>query len=180
MASYILYLFLSFFTADWAVSTDVAPGHTETPEERAARVDMIVAVVADEAVEFAKGSPFGAKALAAATLTKWHRESRFAHDVHAGFPGRYGSDRGRARGLGQIHVSGLVQRHEWEQLAGTDEESTRRCARATMRVLSAMARYCSTTELDVVFGAYGTGAGCRATESSRQRARRAQALIARL
>jgi hypothetical protein len=181
MAWFTLFLWLQFLTADWSVSTEMAPGYApETDEQRSERVALIDAAIAVEAFESAKTSPLDARTLAAATKTKWHGESRFAHAVHAGDPGRYGSDEGRSRCLGQIQASGLVQPVEWRELAGLDEESTRRCARATMRVLSAMARYCQTTDLAVVFSAYGTGRGCAVTNSGRQRAARARALLARL
>lgn len=153
------------------------PGQNpENPEEYRARLAIVAEAVALEAVQ-QKGGKFDTRALAAATLTVWYGETRFAYEVHALGKSRWGQDVGRARCLGQIHQSRLVPQEEWELLVGADLESTRRCARATMRVLLAMSRYCSIdaaneANLARVFAAYGTGRGCGETTSSKSRARR--------
>jgi hypothetical protein len=181
MSAVVLFLWLRFLTGDWSVATEVAPGYSpETPDEQRARVEMIDAAIAAEAVEAAKMSPFSASELAIATKTKWHRETRLSHAVHAGFPGQWGSDHGRARCLAQLHASGIVPTAEWETLAGLDAAATRRCARATMRMFSTLARYCRTTDLSVVFSAYATGSGCRVIPLGKRRADGARKLLARL
>jgi hypothetical protein len=160
-----------------------APGETpETPEEYQQRLQTIVDAVSLEAQQVAVGQ-FQARELTAATLTVWYGETRFAHGIHARGESRFSQDEGRARCLGQIHVSGLVARSEWEALVGADLEATRRCARATLRVLLAMARYCevhapSVSGMARVFAAYGSGKGCRPSTQSTERARRWQRLVA--
>ena len=113
------------------------------------------------------------KVLAAATLSLFWGESRLARGVHAGERTRWGSDLGRAKCLGQLHDTGVLEPGEWESLAGTDLESTRRCARATIRVLQRFARWCrydgTDESLARVYGAYGTGAGCKTTVQARRR-----------
>jgi hypothetical protein len=148
----------------------------ESLVEYRTRLDTIAEAVALEA-ELVTGSVLGPRELAAATLTVWYGETKFAYEVHALGQSRWSQDLGHARCLGQIHVSGLVPRSEWDQLVGKDIAATRNCARATLRVLSAMARYCSVRSatrsgLERVFGAYGSGRGCAVTEQSRERARR--------
>jgi hypothetical protein len=161
------------------------PGkNPETPEQYKARVDVIVEAVATEA-RLNEDWALGPKALAAATMVIWYRETRLAHEVHAGTKSRYGQDDGKARCLGQLHVSGLVPKEEWETLTGTDLMATRRCARATMRVLTAYAGLCRAKSADAptlarVFGAYGSGKGCTATRQSRARAQRWAKLMSRL
>ncbi len=105
----------------------------------------------------------GKRALRVMTLAIWRAETLFARDVHAGLPGYFGSDGGRAKCLGQLHITGLVPREEWQRLGGLDLEATRRCARATMRVIIAQTRACvpgGTWNAQVatrIFNAYATG-----------------------
>lgn len=68
----------------------------------------------------------------------------------------------------QIQMSRLVPQEEWEQLAGTDMESTRRCAAAGARVWVAQARRCGVwygrradrVAVEQASAAYGTGGQC--------------------
>ena len=127
----------------------------------------------------------GRRALVAATLTLWYSETRFSYEVHALGTSRWGQDVGKARCLGQLHTSKLVPKSEWEQTVGADLEATRRCARATMRVIAAMARMCSATEatphhMARVFAAYGSGRGCELSAQAQRRAQRWQRLMARI
>lgn len=153
------------------------PGkNPETPQQYRARLETIAEAVALEA-RAVPATHLDFRALAAATLTVWYGETRFAYEVHALGKSRWKQDRGKARCMGQLHVSKLVPREEWEQMVGADLESTRRCARATIRVLLAMSRFCggqgaSQTHMAHVFAAYGTGAGCGLTEQAKARARR--------
>lgn len=151
----------------------------ENPESREAyeaRLAVLAEAVALEAAEH-KTAALDTRALAAATLTVWYGETRFSYEVHALGTSRWNQDIGKARCLGQLHQSRLVPKEEWDQLVGADLDSTRRCARATMRVLVAMSRYCSIghaneSSIATVFGAYGSGQGCGLTTKSTSRARR--------
>ncbi len=154
----------------------------ETPEQYKQRVSTIATAVALESAEF-EGWRLGRRALAAATLTLWYGETRFSYEVHEQGTSRWGQDVGKAKCLGQLHVSKLVPQEEWEQMVGSDLDATRRCARATMRVLAAMARMCSarsTSEEHMarVFAAYGSGRGCDGVgPQAKKRAKRFRRLL---
>jgi hypothetical protein len=161
------------------------PGENpETVADYHARLETIAEAVALESTSVAAGR-LDHRALAAATLTVWYGETRFSYEVHALGKSRWHQDWGKARCLGQIHVSGLVPQQEWEQMVGADLEATRRCARATMRVLAAQSRYCSVRganqgSLARVFAAYGSGRGCRVTPQAKKRSRRWAVLMQRI
>jgi hypothetical protein len=161
------------------------PGENpEDPEDYRARLAVLAEAVALEASD-QKTAAIDRRALAAATLTVWYGETRFAYEVHALGKSRWSQDVGKARCLGQLHQSKLIPAEEWDHLVGDDLDSTRRCARATMRVLVAMSRYCSIgraneSSMAAVFAAYGTGRGCELTTKSRSRARRWAALMRRI
>lgn len=99
----------------------------------------------------------------AAILVIWEGETRFALNVHAGGLGKWGSDNGRAKCLGQIHSSRLTPKHEWEKLGGVDLAATERCAEATLKLLKAKMRYCveavvwNRETVAISFQAYATG-----------------------
>jgi hypothetical protein len=157
------------------------PGRNpETVDEYRTRMDAISQAIAIEA-EAAEGWRWDTTSLAAATLVTWYSESRFALEVHNGSgKSRFGEDEGRARCFGQLHATGLVPRSEWRQLTGVDLEATRRCARATMRVLTSTANRCGMKEnkphnaaaVARMIAAYMSGKGCAPTKASTARARR--------
>lgn len=156
------------------------PGHNpETVDEYRARLDSISQAIAIEA-EATQGWRWDATSLAAATLVTWYAESKFALEVHNGSGrSRYGEDDGRARCFGQLHKTGYVPKAEWETLTGVDLESTRRCARATMRVLTAQGNRCgmkankpSMWAVARMVAGYMTGRACEPTKASKARARR--------
>jgi hypothetical protein len=157
------------------------PGkNPETPSAYQSRLETIAKAIAMEA-EAAEDWRWDASSLAAATLVIWYGESRFALEVHNGSgKSRYGEDDGRARCFGQLHQTGLVPRDEWESLTGIDLEATRRCARATMRVLTVQGRRCgmqvdkpSMWAVARMVSAYGSGKkSCAPTKDSTARARR--------
>lgn len=160
----------------WAAPWYPPGENPETEDAYRARLGTLAEAVALEA-ESAKHAGLGRRALAAATLTVWYGETRFSYEVHVEGKSRWHQDWGKAKCLGQIHVSGLVPQEEWEQLVGSDLEATRRCARATMRVLAAQARYCSVASasewgMSRVFAAYGSGRGCAVTPQAKKRAQR--------
>ena len=151
------------------------PGaNPETQEHYENRVARIAVAIAEEA-EQAPGWSWGARPLAFAALTVMYKESHFALAVHSG---EKLGDEGRAACLGQLHVSGLVPRHEWMELTGVDVAATRRCARATMRLLAVQHRGCrmrrqspTIGNMSQIFAAYGSGGSCKPTSSSTARAR---------
>jgi len=157
------------------------PGRNpETPEEYRARMDVIAQAIAIEA-EAAEGWRSDTTSLAAATLVTWYAESGFALEVHNGSGrSRYGEDQGKARCFGQLHQTGYVPKAEWQKLTGVDLESTRRCARATMRVLTAQANRCgmkpnkpdNSWVMARMWAGYMTGNTCNSIKASRMRARR--------
>jgi hypothetical protein len=157
------------------------PGHNpETVDEYRTRMEAISQAIAIEA-EAAEGWRWDATSLAAVTLVTWYAESRFALEVHNGSgQSRFGEDQGRARCFGQLHQTGLVPKPEWQTLTGVDLEATRRCARATMRVLTSTGNRCGMKEnkpndmwaVARLVAAYMSGKGCAPTKASTARARR--------
>ncbi len=156
------------------------PGtNPETHDEYRDRLQTISEAIAIEAAA-AEAWRWDATSLAAATLVVWYSESRFALEVHNGSGNsRYGEDAGRARCFGQLHQTGLVPKPEWDSLTGVDLEATRRCARATMRVLTVQGRRCGMQEnkpsmwaVARMVAAYGSGKSCAPTKDSTARARR--------
>ena len=151
------------------------PGENpETVEQYRARVEVIASAIVAEAAQ-APGWGWGTRALAFAALTIMYKESGFALSVHNG---EKLGDRGRASCLGQVHMSGMVPKHEWVRLTGVDTESTRRCARAPLRYLVAQHRGCrlhktplNMTNMARVFTAYATGGRCTPGTLGMKRAR---------
>jgi hypothetical protein len=155
------------------------PGaNPESVDEYQARLETITQAIALEA-EAAEGWRWDKQSLAAATLVVWYNESTFALEVHNGsHSSRYKEDNGRARCLGQLHQTGFVPKPEWLSLVGTDLEATRRCARATMRVLTAQGNRCGMRRnqpgmwaVARMYAAYASGNSCAPTKSSTARAR---------
>jgi hypothetical protein len=162
-----------------AMPTSKAPG--ETPEQVHARLETIAVALATAAKEASTGEGWTSTEMAAAVLVLWNEETRFDLRVHAGekHP-QWTQDQGKSRCLGQIQASALVPPDEWAALAGTGEEATLVCARATMRVLRAQGRRCGTylgvradrRRVSVTFSAYGSGGKCKADDRSWTRADR--------
>lgn len=150
----------------------------ETPSEYNQRLETIATAIAAEA-EAAEDWRWDTESLAAVTLVVWYRESRFALEVHNGSgKSRHGEDDGKARCFGQLHQTGYVPKDEWRNLTGTDLEATRRCARATMRVLAAQGKRCGMKEnkpnlwaMARTLAAYANGMSCAPTKASTARAR---------
>jgi hypothetical protein len=113
--------------------------------------------------------------LAAAVLTHFYEESRFALEVHAGEEHPvWTQDDGRARCLGQLHA-GFVPSHNWQELAGLDLDATKRCVLWTARALTRMALYCSPKKVrrveDILLPMFSgmSGNGCGVTVSGRRK-----------
>ena len=151
------------------------PWGAETPLEFRTRMAMLASVTND--LPDAKGLGTYTRP---AVIAVWHGETRFDVEVHKGLPGRWGSDKGRARCLGQIHKSGLVPGAKWKQLAGLDRASTARCASATRRILYSAWTICRSRnsgrpttirrDLARMFGLYATGSRCQTGKREYSRA----------
>ena len=158
----------------------------ETIDQYKSRLETISeAIVIESAIESTPNNSsrlwyWNTESLALAVLVTWYYESRFDYRIHAGLRHpRYNQDRGRARCLGQIHV-GIVDRPSWIRLVGTDIQSTRRCANATIKVLSRWFYRCKYKKKRIkypqwgymigIFGGYKSGRGCWSAGNARIRA----------
>lgn len=125
----------------------------EDPEAYSARMLVISKAVLAQRFTWNRST----KDLHAMVLAVWINETNLAVDVHQGLPGKFGSDGGRAKCLGQIHQNGRMTRAEWVSLAGIDLEATTRCAAETAFQLVEKADICKTDDPGELFDAYGTG-----------------------
>jgi hypothetical protein len=163
------------------------PGkNPETDQAYRERMQTIATAIALEA-EANEDWQWDPTSLAAATFVTWYSESRFALEVHNGSGlSRFGEDAGQARCLGQLHKTGWVPNSEWQQLTGIDLEATRRCARATMKVLAMQGKRCKMKKSPNLWtvarleAAYGHGTDCSPTKNSTARARRWARLMDRI
>jgi hypothetical protein len=163
------------------------PGkNPETSLEYRQRLETIATAIALEA-QANEDWQWDPTSLAAATFVTWYSESKFALEVHNGSgQSRFGEDAGQARCLGQLHRTGWVPRSDWQQLTGVDLEATRRCARATMKVLALQGKRCKMRNKPNLWAmarleaAYGHGLNCAPTQASTSRARRWAKLMARI
>ena len=163
------------------------PGkNPETPLEYRERMQTIATALALEA-EANEDWQWDPTSLAAATFVTWYSESKFALEVHNGSGrSRFGEDMGLARCLGQLHKTGWVPKSEWQQLTGIDLEATRRCARATMKVLAMQGKRCKMRNKPNLWAvarleaAYAQGLSCVPTKASTSRARRWAKLMDRI
>jgi hypothetical protein len=163
------------------------PGQNpESSLEYRERMQTIATALAMEA-EANEDWQWDPTSLAAATFVTWYSESRFALEVHNGSgKSRFGEDAGQARCLGQLHKTGWVPKSQWQKLTGTDLESTRRCARATMKVLAMQGKRCKMKQKPNLWAvarieaAYAHGTNCAPTKNSTARARRWAKLMDRI
>jgi len=163
------------------------PGkNPETSLEYRERMQTIATAIALEA-QANQDWQWDPTSLAAATFVTWYSESKFALEVHNGSgQSRFGEDAGQARCLGQLHKTGWVPKSVWQQLTGIDLEATRRCARATMRVLAMQGKRCKMRSKPNLWAvarmeaAYGHGLSCSPTKASTSRARRWAKLMNRI
>ncbi|MEO8184062.1 MAG: hypothetical protein ABI895_35020 [Deltaproteobacteria bacterium] len=163
------------------------PGkNPETTLEYRERMQTIATAIALEA-QANEDWQWDPTSLAAATFVTWYSESKFALEVHNGSgQSRFGEDDGQARCLGQLHQTGWVPRSDWKQLTGIDLEATRRCARATMKVLALQGKRCKMKHKPNLWAvarleaAYGHGLSCAPTKASTSRARRWAKLMDRI
>lgn len=162
-----------------ALKMPISKAPDETPDQVHARLETIAVSLATAAQETPTVQGWTSTEIAAAALVLWNEETRFDQRVHAGekHP-QWTQDSGRAKCLGQLHTSALVPPDEWAKLAGTGEEATLVCARATMRVLIAQGRQCGTyigvrasrDRVSKTYAAYGSGGSCKPDDRSWARA----------
>lgn len=153
--------------------------HLESVSQYYDRLDTIAEAIVIETSPENRHHLWGwdQESLAFAVLSTWYYESRFDLRVHEGSKHpRYSQDNGFAKCMGQIHI-GIVSKSEWYQLPGTDLESTRKCAKATIKVLSRWFYRCgyknkkpNRGRMMSMFGGYKTGRGCWSDKNSSKRA----------
>jgi len=136
-------------------------------ERAAAKVIQFhhVALAIDDASR-AKGWPGSDRELAALMLTvAWH-ETKLSLRIHAGTCRRWECDRGRARGLWQMHAEATSSTIAWHALTGIDPASTRLAAAEAARALVRSRRMCRSLEahgiswVEMTLTGYA-GRGCR-------------------
>jgi hypothetical protein len=133
-----------------------SPKWHETQQQYEERVDMISGVIESVTKDYA---------LEMAIVVTIVNESHLDPEVHAGT--KLG-DNGSAICLGQHHQLWRT-REEWQSLAGTDPESTRRCIAATAKGLRSALMMCRNrnpgSSYPEAFVLYGTGQTCDASKS---------------
>jgi hypothetical protein len=153
----------------------------ETRDQLQSRLTVATNSLAVAARDQSDGSGWSMTELAAWGLVLWNEEARFDMRVHAGLPHpRWTQDDGLARCMGQLHTSRLIPPEMWARLAGTSEEATTQCARATLLVARAQGRRCGTyigvrasrDRVAAVFAAYGSGGNCKPNDRAWTRADR--------
>jgi len=133
----------------------------ETPQEREARLLVVAeaihleskrAVCEDEDTSCRRVWPGSRRELESLLITLAFHETRFAYNVHVGkcrenecdsvrSPG--GGVVHRARGLWQVHATGLVGRALWDQMLGAEISPTRANARGAVLVAAASRSRCA-------------------------------------
>lgn len=163
-----------------------APG--ETHEQYLERLNGMTKAVAISMKPYSNAQGWTTTELGLMVLEVWNAETLFDQRIHAGLDHpKWTQDSGRAKCMGQIHVSVLVPQEEWEKTVGTDEGATQLCADATARVLVAQARNCGVwagqradrNKVAKVFAAYASGGACVPTERDYARADKWNSFIAR-
>ena len=163
-----------------------APG--ETPEQYKERLAGMTKSVAISMKPYANGQGWTTTELGLMVLEIWNAETLFDQRIHAGLDHpKWTQDSGRAKCMGQIHVSVLVPQDQWEKTVGTDEGATQLCADATARVVVAQARNCGVwagqradrNKVAKVFAAYANGGLCVPQERDFARADKWNSFIAR-
>lgn len=91
--------------------------------QKRAQAELIANAISS-AAESARGWPGSKRELATLLLTvAWH-ETRLSLRIHDGRCKPYECDRGKARGLWQLHSHASLPRERWLTVAGLDEQST--------------------------------------------------------
>lgn len=154
-----------------------APG--ESRDDELVRLERLSRAYALAVVPYANGTGWTGSELAMALLILIYEETKLDERIHAGtgHP-TWTEDRGLAKCLGQLHSSKLIPIELWMKLAGTDEESTLRCAEATAKVWVSVSKQCgawigqraSRERVAATFMAYGSGGSCTPDERAWARA----------
>lgn len=112
-------------------------------EQKRAQAQMIATAI-DEAVEQVQDRwPDSKRELAALMLAvAWH-ETRLSLRIHDGRCKPLECDRGRARGLWQLHVHRSLPRERWLTVAGLTEAATKSAAREAAIALVRSRRMCA-------------------------------------
>ncbi len=171
MTQYILAAILSLMPGP-------SPKWNESNAEFQARMQLVAHAIADAS---RIAHPAYRQELAMAVVVTFWGESRFSPLIQAG---EHRGDSGKAICLGQHHQNEL-SREEWLGLAGTDLESTTRCARLTAERLKSAWHYCPEHSWPAAFVLYGSGRTCHADETQwsgifRDRARKWATITAQL
>jgi hypothetical protein len=154
-----------------------APGESMT--EELLRLERITVAYAGAVVPYADGKGWTGSELAMAVLILIVEESQLDQRIHAGTGHPvWHEDRGRSKCLGQIQASRLIPAELWRTLTGLDEESTTRCAEATVAVWVSQAKQCgvwygrraSREAVAETFMAYGSGGKCAPDDRAYERA----------
>lgn len=149
-----------------AVPMVIYPGAPpETPHAHDIRKFMVADVIVAETA--ASDSPLDPEHLAALVAVTIMYESALEYFVHAGMPTHIGpQDGGRARCLGQVHKSGILDKAAWLATGGLDEEATARCVRAILGAFEYHRKRCrirpeggrlSEAQANVLFHGYWKG-----------------------
>jgi hypothetical protein len=110
--------------------------------EKQSQAQMIAGAI-EQAVGEVRDWPDSQRELAALMLTiAWH-ETRLSLRIHDGRCKPHECDRGRARGLWQLHVHRSLPRERWLLVAGLTAEATRNAAREAAIALVRSRRMCS-------------------------------------
>lgn len=104
---------------------------------------QMIATAIDQAVEETRGWPGSKRELASLMLAiAWH-ETRLSLRIHDGRCKPYECDRGRARGLWQLHAHRSLPRERWLKVAGLNPEFTRNAASEAALALVRSRRMCA-------------------------------------
>ncbi len=117
---------------------DVGEDHVAQKRVQAHLIANAVAEVAGNA----RGWPGSPRELAALMLTVAYHETGFSLRIHDGHCKPYECDKGRARGLWQLHAHRSLPRERWLTLAGLDDAATRLSAQEAAYALVRSRRVC--------------------------------------
>lgn len=134
------------------------------PSVKRAQLETIATAIATASSE-TTGWPGSNRELAAFLVTIARYESALAMHIHAGNCRPWECDRGRARGLYQLHAHRSFPEDQWQRAAGLDAESTLFSSRAAARAVVRSRGLCRSLErrggdwVAMTFSAYA-GRGC--------------------
>lgn len=159
---------IEFALLSWFLNQPVHSTDTSEPDRlsRLSQVSEAIGVVSA-----------GNRLLAATLAVMAVEESGLRRDVHHGECPALLCDRGRARGLWQLHRHPVVPRDVWMGWAGDEYSNTLSAATQAAAMLRAGFARCGTQEGAISY--YATGGSCRWTGAS-DRAEKARRLAGKL